>query len=233
MLDIGEAFGHDGWFYNQTNLAASYDAVDAILAFVQASGNPWAFSIAPINEASDNFAEFASANSLTSNGTAWIVDYILGVISRTEAIDKRIPIMLQDNFYGEEHWSPYFDISTNMVIDTHIYYFAASGIYSEYVDGAICGQGSVASGDNKFPVFVGEWSLQVLYNNTFANRESIFNTQRYAWSINNLHGSTFWQAKMNGSASVDGEGVQSDYWSFLDLVDAGVIKSIDPSVAYC
>ncbi|TIA32210.1 glycoside hydrolase [Aureobasidium pullulans] len=147
-LDIGEASGHDGWFYNETNLEYSYKAVSAMLSFVEALSYSWAYTLSVLNEASDNPSAFATADTLTTN----------------------------DCFLGEEHWSSYFASTANLVIDTYIYYFAASGIYSEYVNSAVCGQASVAPGDGKFPVFIGEWSLQVLYNNTYEARESIFNT---------------------------------------------------------
>lgn len=140
--------------------------------------------------------------------------------------------MLQDCFLGETHWSPYFATGTNLVIDTHIYYFAASGIYSQYVYPAICGQGAVAGGDGKFPVFVGEWSLQVLYNNSLSARTEIFNTQRYAWSTY-VHGGSFWGAVFNGTATVDGEGTQRDYWGYLRLIEAGVVTSVVPNATYC
>lgn len=231
-LDIGEAIGHDNWFYNNTNLEYSYQAIEAILTFIENSGNPWAFSVSALNEASDNLAGFATATTLTSDGTAWIVEYIQGVINRTEAVNSRIPVVLQDCFLGEEHWSGYFANTTNLVIDTHIYYFAASGVYSGYVTPAICGQAKVAGGDGKFPVYIGEWALQVLYNNTYDNRETIFNTQRYAWS-EYVSGGSFWSAKFNGTAAVDGEGTQKDYWNYNGLIDAGVINPIVSGATYC
>ena len=55
-LDIGEALMHDGWFYNATNLDYSFQAIDGILAFMKNSGHLSSFTIAPINEASDNLA---------------------------------------------------------------------------------------------------------------------------------------------------------------------------------
>lgn len=55
-LDIGEALLHDAWFFNATNLAYSYDAIDAMLDFIVASGHTNKFTVAPINEASDNLA---------------------------------------------------------------------------------------------------------------------------------------------------------------------------------
>lgn len=231
-LDIGEKAGNDGWFFNTTNLGYSLQAVDQVLNFFVETGYPWAFTIYHINEASDNPSAFASPNTLTTNGTNWIVKYTQGVLSRIARVDKRIPLMLQDCFLGEEHWSPLFPAGTNLVIDTHVYYFAASGVYSQWANGAICGQASVLGGDGKFPVFVGEWALQTLYSNKFANRKNLFDTQRYAWSFY-AQGGSFWNIKHNSSAVVDGQGTQKDYWSYEGLIDAGVIHSVNTTASYC
>ncbi|KAJ5662521.1 uncharacterized protein N7477_010137 [Penicillium maclennaniae] len=209
-LDIGEKAGNDGWFQNYTNLAWSYKAVDQVLDFF----------------ASDNPSAFASPNTLTTNGTNWILKYTSGVLARVARVDKRIPVMLQDCFLGEEH------CGTNLVIDTHVYYFAASGVYSQWANGAICGQASVVGGDGKFPVYIGEWALQTLYSNTFRNRKNLFNTQRYAWSYF-AQGGSFWNIKHNSSAAVDGQGTQRDYWSYERLIDAGVINQPVSNATYC
>lgn len=61
--------------------------------------------------------------------------------------------MLQDCFLGEQFWSPFYATGTNLVIDSHIYFFAASGIYAQYVAPAICGEAEYAAGDKKFRKF--------------------------------------------------------------------------------
>lgn len=231
-LDIGEAAGHDNWFFNTTNLAYSYKAVEKVLDFFVETGYPWGFTLSHINEASDNPDEFASANTLTTNGTNWLVKYTNGVLDRIAKVDKRIPLMMQDCFVGEEHWSPYFATGTNLVIDMHVYYFAASGVYSQWATGAICGQASQLGGDGKFPVYVGEWALQTLYSNTFANRKTLFDTQRYAWSYY-VQGGSFWSIKHNSSVAVSGQGTQRDYWSYERLLDAGVITKPASNMTYC
>ncbi|KAL2783711.1 glycoside hydrolase superfamily [Aspergillus keveii] len=231
-LDIGEKVGNDGWFFNATNLAYSLDAVDEVLSFFVETGYPWAFTLAPLNEASDNPSAFASPNTLTANGTTWIMRYSNAILARIAKIDTRIPLMLQDCFLGEEHWSPLFPAGTNLVIDTHVYYFAASGVYSQWANGAICGQASVVGGDGKFPVFVGEWALQTLYSNTFENRKNLFDTQRYAWSYY-VSGGAFWNVKHESTAKVDGEGEQKDYWSFERLLEEGVVEAVVANATYC
>jgi glucan 1,3-beta-glucosidase len=231
-LDIGEAFGHGDWFFNATNLEWSLKAVDGVLSFMKTSGHLGSFTFAPFNEVSDtHLAGFGSAAGLTKEGTDWANTYLRAVLKKIAKIDKRIPLMLQDSFQGEQFWSPFYDASTNIVIDTHIYYFAAAGTYSQYVAPAICGQGSAAGGDKKFPVFIGEWSLQTQYNNTLANRKTLFDTQRYAWS-QYVSGGSFWNIRNKNTASVDGEGSVGNYWDYMSLIDAGVITPQTDS-AYC
>ncbi|KEQ59455.1 glycoside hydrolase, partial [Aureobasidium melanogenum CBS 110374] len=233
-LDIGEALMHDDFFYNTTNLNYAYDAVDAILDFIKASGNLTSWTLAPINEASDNLAGFGTSAGLSDKGAQWVADYTTGVLARVAKVDSRIPVMLQDCFKGTAFWEPYFDASANLVIDSHVYYFAAAGTYSQYVAPAVCGQAAFIAESTKFPNFIGEWALQTMYNNTFAGRQSIFNTQRYAWS-KYVSGGSFWTAVSYSTAAVDGQGTQREYWSYIDLINEGVIlpESNFNGTAYC
>jgi glucan 1,3-beta-glucosidase len=230
-LDIGEALLHDAWFYNTTNLDYSFQAISAILDFIEDSGHTNAFTIAPINEASDDLSAFGSSAGLSDNATNWILTYMDGVFSLVDKVDSRIPIMLQDCFKGASFWAPLFNATQNLVIDSHVYYFAAAGTYSEYVAAAVCGQAQYIAEETTFPVFIGEWSLQVMYNNSLADRKTIFDTQRYAWQEYNAGGS-FWTAVSYATGLVDGEGTQRDYWSYIDLINAGVITSSTNS-SYC
>jgi glucan 1,3-beta-glucosidase len=116
-LDIGEALFHDDWFYNATNLDYSFQAVDGVLNFIKKSGYQNAFTIAPINEASDNLAGFGSAAGLSDKAVNWINTYINGVLKKIAVVDKRIPLQLQDCFKGASFWAPFYDASTNIVIE--------------------------------------------------------------------------------------------------------------------
>ncbi|KAJ4324435.1 hypothetical protein N0V94_001333 [Neodidymelliopsis sp. IMI 364377] len=233
-LDIGEALFHDDWFYNETNLAYSWQAVDRVLDYVKAS--PLGlnkFTISPINEASDtNLVGFGTSAGLTDNGVAWVNRYLYGVLDRIRKVDSRIPMMIQDNFKGADFWTPYYNTTDNVVLDSHVYYFAAAGTYANYVNGAVCGQAQYIANQTKFPNFIGEWSLQTMYNNTLADRQSIFNTERYAWS-EYVNGGAFWTAVSYSTTPVDGEGTQREYWSYIDLIREGVAKSPIPGATYC
>lgn len=230
-LDIGEAFNHDAWFYNTTNLAYSYQAVNEVLKFMKSTGHLNAFTLAPINEASDNLAAFGTADGLSDKAVAWVNSYINGCFKLIAKVDKRIPLMLQDNFKGASFWAPFYDAGANLVFDSHVYYFAAAGTYSGYVNPAVCGQASYIAEETKFPVFIGEWSLQTMYNNTLSTRKSIFDTQRYAWQ-KYVSGGAFWTAVSYSTALVDGEGTQREYWSYTDLIHQGVITKATTE-SYC
>lgn len=63
-----------------------------------------------------------------------------------------------------------------------------------------------------FPVFIGEWALRVMDDNTFEARKTIFDTQRVAWqSMSRVAPSG--TAISYGKGVVDGEGDVSEYWS--------------------
>jgi glucan 1,3-beta-glucosidase len=94
---------------------------------------------------------------------------------------------------GASYWALFYDASTNLVIDSHVYYFAAAGSYSQYTAPAVCGQAAYIAQDTKFPVFIGEWALQTMYNNTLDGCKTLFETQRFAWQ-NYVAGGTFWTA---------------------------------------
>ena len=56
---------------------------------------------------------------------------------------------------------------------------------------------------------------------------------RYAWRNFNISGSAFWSGRYEGNATVDGEGLQRDYWGYARLIDAGVVEDVDESAVFC
>lgn len=107
---------HIGWFFNSTNLEYSFQAIDGILNFIKTSGHINAFTIAPINEASDtNLVGFGTDAGLTSNGTDWINTYMFGVLKKIAKVDSRIPMMIQDCFKGASFWAPFYNSTNNIV----------------------------------------------------------------------------------------------------------------------
>lgn len=232
-MGFGEAEGHFGWFNNATALSYSLQAVDAALSFIQASGFPQSFTLAPINEPVDNpdFSTFGTPAALTENGAAWVLKYFQAVVKKVGSVNPKIPIMFQGSFKGESYWSPSFPSSTNLVFDVHNYYFAGRPTDSDTVSADICSDAKLSAGDGKFPVFVGEWSIQTASDNKLANRRKNLNTGLWAFA-KYTRGSAYWTAKFSGNVPVAGEGVQGDYWDWEKFVDAGYVKASE-GAKYC
>ncbi|KAF9880627.1 putative exo-beta-1, 3-glucanase [Colletotrichum karsti] len=224
-LGIGEKDGNYGWFNNNTALDYSYRAVDAVIQYIQTSGSPESYTIAPINEPVDNrdFSKFGTPEALSENGASWVAKYINGVLTRVRAVNAKIPVMFQGGFRPETFWSPYFTADQNLVIDAHHYYFAGRPTTSENLPSFMCEDAKGSVGDGKFPVFIGEWSIQAVSNNTFASRAKNLNNGLNVWS-KYTQGSTYWTAKFSGDAPVDGQGTQSDYWNYEAFIDLGIIN---------
>ncbi|XPS93113.1 hypothetical protein M3J09_002484 [Ascochyta lentis] len=222
-LDIGERVGKWDWFNNQTNLDLSLKVVDAALHFIQSSGSPQSYSFAPINEPADNpdFSKFGTPAALSDTGAAWVLKYFKAVVAHAEAVNCKIPVMLQGSFKGEPFWSGNFSASANIVFDVHNYYFGRPSD-SNNVTSLICADAKTLAGDGKFPVFVGEWAIQTSANNKFANRAKNLNTGLYAYN-KYTQGNAYWTAKYLGNVSVVGEGTQSDYWNYESFIDMGII----------
>ncbi|GJP96992.1 glycoside hydrolase [Aspergillus niger] len=227
---FGEATGHYGWFNNQTALDYSLQAIDSVIAYIQNSSNPGSYTIEPINEPVDNkdMSAFGSPEALSDEGAAWVLKYIQAVLDKVEVISPDIPVMFQGSFRGEEYWSPNFSTSANLVFDVHNYYFAGRGATGKNITTYICADAKNGAGDGKFPVFVGEWSIQAQYNNSFADRDEALNTGLYA-SAKDSQGSAYWNAKFSGNATVDGQGTQADYWNYMTWIDNDMIHPDEAS----
>ncbi|KAF1933424.1 glycoside hydrolase family 5 protein [Didymella exigua CBS 183.55] len=224
-LDIGEAHGHGDWFYNEKNLEMSYEAVDAVLNYIQnKSGHPESYTLAPVNEAVDSkeMQKFGTPLALSDKAADWLLKYILGVIQRTEAVNKSIPIMFQDSFKREEYWSSRLPESANIVIDTHNYFFAHRQCSPETVLPVIEQDAKTANKTKKFPVVIGEWSIEMELNNQLSKRKEVFDAGRAAFS-KYTQGSIYWSGRVDSDAKVAGEGGKRDYWSYLDMIKDGVI----------
>lgn len=219
-LTIGEAEGHWGWFHNQTNFDYSMQVIDAIISFIQNSGHPESYTLEPMNEPTDNRnqAVFGTSAALSDKGAAWILKYIHAVLDRVASVNSQIPVMFQGSFKNEKYWSGNFTGHENMVFDVHNYYFAGRNTTSFNLPSFMRSDAKAMTGDRKFPVFVGEWSIQALHNNTHALR-----AQNLNYGLKAFHhygqGSSYWTWKFNGNATIEGQGTQGDYWNYEYFVD--------------
>ncbi|KAK6003471.1 hypothetical protein QM012_009242 [Aureobasidium pullulans] len=126
-LAAGERIGATAWFNSAENLSYSFQAIDAILGFISATGHVNAFTISPINEPCDVTAQFATQGGLSLGATNFINTYVQGVLKKIGQLDARIPCMVQDAFLGHDYWAPFFSAGANVVIDSHVSFSGAIG----------------------------------------------------------------------------------------------------------
>lgn len=224
-MPFGGAEGHFGWFHNQTALDYSLQAIDAVIDYVQNSGHPESYTIEPINEPVDNrdLSAFGTPAALSEQGAAYVLQYITAVVSKVSDANPQVPVLFQGSFRPVEYWSPEFSCSTNLVFDVHNYYFAGRNVTGKEVPSYICLDAIRSAGDGKFPVIVGEWSIEAQYNNTLAGRELALNTGLHAFA-EYTQGSAYWTAKFLGDTPVDGQGTQEDYWNYMGFIEQGMIN---------
>lgn len=204
-----------------------------MLKFIESSDNPQSYTLSPINEPVDNrdFSKFGTPDALSESGAQYTAEFIQGVLSRVAAVNTGIPVMFQGSFRKESYWSSKFTAGSNLVFDTHNYYFAGRPTTSANVGEYLCADAKESAGDGKFPVFIGEWSIQAVSNNTLDSRKSNFNKGLYVWS-KYAQGSAPWSTRMLGTAPVDGEGTQTDYWNLEDFIDQDFVDP-DSASGFC
>ncbi|PWY83264.1 glycoside hydrolase [Aspergillus sclerotioniger CBS 115572] len=225
-LTIGEATGHWDWFYNETNFNYSMQVIEKVIDFVQKSDSPQSYTIEPINEPADNNTNmivFGTPVALTDHGAAWVLKYIKAVVQKVASVNPKIPVMFQGSFKYPQYWEGDFPADTNLVFDVHNYYFENRPTSSANLPEFLYSDARTKSGSGKFPVFVGEWSIQATYNNSFALRKRNVNTGLAAFG-EYTQGSSYWTAKYSGNTSVDGQGEQRDYWNYEAFIDAGYFE---------
>ncbi|KAJ5297896.1 hypothetical protein PENANT_c012G04747 [Penicillium antarcticum] len=236
-LDIGEAVGHWGWYNNATALEWSLRAVDAVVEFIVDSDVPWGYTLEPINEPVDNrdFSTFGTPAALSDAGAKWLVKYIRAVIARVEAVDRRIPVMVQGSFKPERYWSPFFEGGANVVFDAHHYYFQYENATSANIGRFVCDDARDSLSDGKFPVFVGEWAIEAGGSNSLELRGEALRAGLSAWA-QFTQGSTFWTAKFHSDVEVAGgagKGIKQDYWNFEEMIAAGYLDGEVLQKDYC
>ena len=101
-LEIGEAFGHAGWWYNQTNFDASITVVSAVLDFIKASSYPSQYTLEAINEPGDTgLAHFGSTTTVSyPDGVNYLNSYLKTVYALIKKKGMSTTLMVADAFMG-------------------------------------------------------------------------------------------------------------------------------------
>ncbi|KAF1995550.1 glycoside hydrolase family 5 protein [Amniculicola lignicola CBS 123094] len=140
----GEAVRYGSWFYSDEKLELSYQAIDAVLSYIQnVSGYIGAYPIAPANEAveSKDPGTFGTPCTLSEKAADWLLKYYLDVIERAGAASQ-------------------LPTSAKVVIGIHHYYFAGRKRDSSNIIPAMVEDAKESQKSGKSPIIIGEWSIE-------------------------------------------------------------------------
>ena len=123
-LDIGEALGHAGWWYNATHFEETLDVVDHMISFILNSANPRQFTLGAGNEAGDTGLRFFGTPNTISNpdGVNYYNSFQKTVYAMLQKRASFVPLMIQDSFMGASYWAPFWNKGDNIVFDSHFYF---------------------------------------------------------------------------------------------------------------
>ncbi|KAL2794210.1 glycoside hydrolase superfamily [Aspergillus keveii] len=190
-LMTGEATGHWGWFFNETAWAHSMEVVDEVLEFIGGSSSPGSFTLEPMNEPADRngdddlgMAVFGTPEALSDDAASYVLSFWQAVLARVTESGLDVAVMFQS--------------------------FKLPDIGLAELPDFIRSDAQNKSGDVTFPVFVGEWSIQAAYNNSFALKERNLKFGLEAWE-EYMQGLCYWTAN------------QRDYWSFERFIEEGFL----------
>jgi hypothetical protein len=141
---------------------------------------------------------------------------VKAVYAKMQAVNPNLWLMQNDGFAGASRWTPYWNTTDKWMLDVvrrtiagsqfafnpllheqHIYYFPVEGVQGASIPGLIC-QEAIGRRADGFNVFVGEFSLQALLNNTLDGRQAAYESQVRAFQ-QYLSGGTFWTARFDVS----------------------------------
>ncbi|KAI8577940.1 hypothetical protein K450DRAFT_176997 [Umbelopsis ramanniana AG] len=130
----------------------------------------------------------------------------------------QVPMIFSDGWRPIDQWrlnawSGFLPAPANAVIDLHPYWAFPPSTDSSTIISQICAMGSPDSGFH-LPVMIGEWSLASGVSSSDTWLRQFMDTQVSVWKQS--AGGTFWALKNN---------INSDVWSFEQLISEGYINS--------
>lgn len=204
----GEAHsGHIGSidFYSSYNIQRGLKTVQAVV--------DWMNGLNPTLKS--RIASIESANEPRTNDSqlAILKDYYQKAFNIINASPFKVPMMFHDSFKGLNAWKDFLPVPANAVIDLHPYYaFPPNNDRNSIISG-ICNTKSSASSFH-LPVLFGEWSLASGAASDDWWLRQMMDTQVSVYKGSGA-GGTFWALKNN---------INSNVWSFEQLVDQGIIN---------
>jgi glucan 1,3-beta-glucosidase len=200
--------GHIGdiEFYTSYNIQRGLNTVQAVVNWVNGLDSTLKHQISAIESANEpNVANSSIFSTLQS--------YYQNAYNIIHASSYQVPMMFHDGFQGLNAWSGFLPAPANAVMDLHPYWAFPPSTDTSQIISQICAMGSPDSGFH-LPVLLGEWSLASGVSSSDSWLRQFMDTQVSVWKQS--AGGTFWALKNN---------INSDVWSFEQLISEGYINS--------
>jgi hypothetical protein len=208
------------------------EVVDEALEFISESSSPGSFTLEPMNEPADRngdddlgMAVFGTPEALSDDAARYVLSFWQAVLGRVKESGLDVAVMFQ-SFKLPDYWVGGFSRGDNVVFDMPNYYFEGRETSSANLPEFILSDAQNKSGDGTFPVFVGEWSFQAAYNNSFALRARNLKVGLEAWE-GYTQGSCYWTAKFEGNGTINGRGVSGIIGVLSALLRRGFFSEFD------
>lgn len=205
--------GHAGsiGFYSDYNIQRGLKTVQAVVDWMNGLDSTLKARIASIESANEPRVSGSSQLTILKN-------YYQSAFNIINASAFKVPMMFHDAFQGLSAWSSFLPAPANAVIDLHPYYAFPPVTDSGSIISSICNSKSAASNFH-LPVLYGEWSLASGVASADWWLRQFMDTQVSVYkagpSVGGA-GGTFWALKNK---------INSDVWSFEQLVSEGIINS--------
>ncbi|KAL4211342.1 hypothetical protein CU097_010868 [Rhizopus azygosporus] len=204
----GEAHsGHIGSidFYSSYNIQRGLKTVQAVVDWMNGLDPTLKSRIASIESANEPHTD--------DSQLAILKDYYQKAFNIINASPFKVPMMFHDSFKGLDAWKDFLPVPANAVIDLHPYYAFPPNDDRNSIISGICNTKSSASSFH-LPVLFGEWSLASGAASDDWWLRQMMDTQVSVYKGSGA-GGTFWALKNN---------INSNVWSFEQLVDQGIIN---------
>ncbi|KAG2180223.1 hypothetical protein INT43_004012 [Umbelopsis isabellina] len=194
-------------FYTSYNVQRGLKTVQAVVDWMNGLSSTLKNQIASIEAANE-------PNVANSSVLSTLKGYYQNAYTIIHASAFQVPMMFHDGFQGLGAWSSFLPPPANAVIDLHPYWAFDNPPASD--ESTILSQVCAMSSDSSFhlPVMIGEWSLASGATSSDSWLRKFMDSQVATWQ--KLAGGTFWAIKNN---------INSDVWSFEQLVSEGYINN--------
>lgn len=200
--------GHKGAieFYSDHNIERGLKTVQAVVDWMNSLDHNLKTRIASIEAANE---PIVSGDQLET-----LKNFYSKAFHIINSSNFKVPMMFHDAFQGLSGWSNFLLPPANAVIDLHPYYAFPPDPDRDSIINSICNTRSSAK-EFHIPVVFGEWSLSSGVRNSDSWLRKMMDTQVSVYK-NSGAGGTFWTLKNK---------INSDVWSFKQLVREGIINS--------